>query len=80
MKFALNTLFFSFVFCACATNTQPYESVEKNQKFREVVAQEENGEYVLLSKGYTYFEESNPDSSEGTVVLVHGFSVPSYIW
>ena len=80
MKFALNTLFFGLVFCACTTNTQPYESVEKNQKFREVVAQEENGEYVLLSKGYTYFEEANPDSSEGTVVLVHGFSVPSYIW
>lgn len=80
MKFALNTLFFSLIFCACTTNTQPYESVEKNQKFREVVAQEENGEYVLLSKGYTYFEEANPESSEGTIVLVHGFSVPSYIW
>lgn len=80
MKHSLNTLFFSLVFCACTTNTQPYESVEKNQEFREAVMEEENGEYVLLSRGYTYYEEANPESSKGTILLVHGFSVPSYIW
>ena len=34
---------------------------------------------MQLSEGYTYFEEANSNSAIGNVVLVHGFSVPSYI-
>ena len=41
---------------------------------------ENNGDYVLLSKGYTYYEEANRESTKGNIILVHGFSVPSYIW
>jgi pimeloyl-ACP methyl ester carboxylesterase len=37
------------------------------------------GEFVTLSDGVTHYELSGP--SEGLpVVLVHGFSVPAYIW
>ena len=79
MKSFLKTILFSLVFCACTSSTQSYESVEKNQDFRDAVLQENNGDYVLLSKGYTYYEEANSESTKGNIILVHGFSVPSYI-
>ena len=37
------------------------------------------GKFVLLSNGVTHYELRGPDSG-ATVVLVHGFSVPYYIW
>ena len=80
MKLFLNTILFSLIFCACTSSTQSYESVEKNQDFRDAVLKENNGDYVLLSKGYTYYEEANRESTIGNIILVHGFSVPSYIW
>ena len=80
MKLFLNTILFSLIFCACTSSTQSYESVEKNQDFRDSVLIENNGDYVLLSKGYTYYEEANRESTIGNIILVHGFSVPSYIW
>ena len=80
MRSFLKTILFSLVFCACTSSTQSYESVEKNQDFRDEILQENNGDYVLLSKGYTYYEEANRESTKGNIILVHGFSVPSYIW
>ncbi len=80
MKLFLNTILFSLIFCACTSSTQSYESVEKNQDFRDAVLQENNGDYVLLSKGYTYYEEANRESTIGNIIFVDGFSVPSYIW
>ncbi|MEO7215595.1 alpha/beta hydrolase [Mucilaginibacter sp.] len=38
-----------------------------------------NGSYVELSGGVTHYELDGPDSGK-VVVLVHGFSVPYYIW
>ena len=38
-----------------------------------------SGKYILLSQGITHYEMEGADSAE-TVVLVHGFSVPYYIW
>jgi pimeloyl-ACP methyl ester carboxylesterase len=37
------------------------------------------GRFVALSRGITHYEVAGPDSGR-VVVLVHGFSVPSYIW
>ena len=37
------------------------------------------GEFVALSGGVTHYEEAGPDTGR-VVVLVHGFSVPAYIW
>lgn len=37
------------------------------------------GRFVQTSVGATHYELAGPDSGR-TVVLVHGFSVPSYIW
>ena len=80
MKLFLNSILLSLVFCACTTSTQSYESVDKNQDFRDAVLKENNGDYVLLGNGHTYYEEVNSESKEGNIILVHGFSVPSYIW
>ncbi|GIS56607.1 MAG: hypothetical protein CM1200mP1_05450 [Candidatus Neomarinimicrobiota bacterium] len=35
--------------------------------------------FSLLTHGYTYYEFDNLNNEE-IIVLVHGFSVPSYIW
>lgn len=37
------------------------------------------GQFVALSGGVTYYDISGPDTGR-VVVLVNGFSVPSYIW
>ncbi len=37
------------------------------------------GEYIELSQGVTHYQQANIDAKE-VVVLVHGFSVPYYIW
>lgn len=37
------------------------------------------GEFVELPSGVSHFEMLGPDTAQ-TVLLVHGFSVPSYIW
>lgn len=37
------------------------------------------GQFVALADGITHYDVSGPDSG-ARVVLVHGFSVPSYIW
>jgi pimeloyl-ACP methyl ester carboxylesterase len=37
------------------------------------------GSFIHLSDGFTHYELNNPDTEE-TVVLVHGFSVPSIIF
>ena len=41
------------------------------------------GDWVELSRGNIYFEWFKPDASmevKGTMVLVHGFSTPSFVW
>src|SRR5437868_7703120 len=38
-----------------------------------------SGKFVRLSDGFTHYELSGPDSGRA-IVLVHGFSVPYYIW
>ena len=64
---------------SCELPDSNYETVLKDESFRKEILKNNPGEYVKLSKGYTYFEEANSTSETGNVVLVHGFSVPSYI-
>ena len=52
------------------------EIIEKNQAFRSTV---KTGNFVKLSAGYTYYEFENHEA-DTLLVMVHGFSVPSYIW
>lgn len=57
-------------------STTDYETITKDEKFRSSI---KTGNFVKLSNGYTYYELNN-QSSDTLVVMVHGFSVPSYIW
>lgn len=81
----LKTNLFSFLFVlnllliSCESSSKNYETVVKDESFRKDVLKSNPGDYVKLTKGYTYFEDVNINSQIGNVVLVHGFSVPSYI-
>ncbi len=72
-------IFLAFIFLSCESPVDKYESVIKDESFRNNVLKNNPGEYVNLTNGFTYFEEVNVDSKKGTVVLVHGYSIPSYI-
>jgi len=54
----------------------------KNPEKRELTLaarEQAPGEFVSLSGGATYYEVAGPDTGR-VAILVHGFSVPSYIW
>ena len=51
------------------------ESLELN----ELDSEHLDGRFIELTEGRTYYELSGPIDG-GLIVLVHGFSIPSYIW
>ena len=53
-----------------------YETIAKDDAFRATI---KTGNFVKLTDGYTYYEYENKNA-DTLLVLVHGFSVPSYIW
>ena len=69
-------------FClSCSNEVKPkYEFILKNKSFIESVALEPNTGFINLSKGFTFYKHDNKDSSTVPIILIHGFSVPSYIW
>ena len=69
-----------FFFVSCSQRSSTYEKIEKNDTFFKSIADRLPGNFVLLSHGMTYYEEANSASDVGTLIFVHGFSVPSYIW
>ena len=58
----------------------PYESVSKDAAFRASIKLPDGAAFVSLSKGVTYYRLANGENCTTADVLVHGFSVPSYIW
>jgi pimeloyl-ACP methyl ester carboxylesterase len=58
----------------------PYESVTKDAAFRASLELPGGAAFVSLSDGVTYYRLANGESCTTADVLVHGFSVPSYIW
>lgn len=52
------------------------ETIVKDEAFRNTI---KTGSFTKLSEGYTYYEFENQDA-DTLLVMVHGFSVPSYIW
>ena len=67
-------ILFISIFISC--NNNKYEYIIKDENFRQSI---ESGNFIELSEGYTYFEVDNP-TSNNSLIFVHGFSVPSYIW
>lgn len=65
----------------CVSKPQPGnfsdpETIIKNSDFRSTIT---TGAFVRLTAGYTYYEFEN-QQADTLLVMVHGFSVPSYIW
>ena len=67
-----------FLFLSIAASAN-FETVIKDQKFRDNfnLSPEEN--FVDLVEGFTYFKTNISQECSEYYILVHGFSVPSYI-
>src|SRR5690349_21720301 len=52
---------------------------DETKELNDLTRQEASGSFIQLSDGVTHYELSNP-AAEPTVVLVHGFSVPYFIY
>jgi pimeloyl-ACP methyl ester carboxylesterase len=57
----------------------PFSYRDETKELNELTRKEASGSFIQLSDGFTHYELSNPDA-EHTVVLVHGFSVPYFIY
>lgn len=61
-------------------NQNYYEYIIKDKDFRDRTKDSLKGNYIELNSGHTYYEMSNNEYHGSALILVHGFSVPSYIW
>src|SRR5919206_4763669 len=52
---------------------------DETQELNELTRKEAPGSFIQLTDGVTHYELSNPERDE-TVVLIHGFSVPYFIY
>ena len=73
LKNLFSLIIISFLFSCSNPN---YEYVLKDDAFRKTI---KTGNFTELTNGFTYYEIHNR-FNENTLVFIHGFSVPSYIW
>ena len=73
LKNLFSLVIISFFFSCSNPN---YENVLKDDSFRKTI---NSGNFAELSNGFTYYNIDNR-FNENTLVFIHGFSVPSYIW
>lgn len=82
MKFLKNLLWFVVMLlilgAAAAYIIYDHYNTEKKELTYEL-RKNTNGSYIELSGGVTHYELDGPDTGK-VVVLLHGFSVPYYIW
>ncbi|MBT3321224.1 MAG: alpha/beta hydrolase [Anaerolineae bacterium] len=57
----------------------PFPYIHETQKITPSFRKERGGSFIALSNGYTHYELFGDENAE-TVVLVHGFTVPNFIW
>jgi pimeloyl-ACP methyl ester carboxylesterase len=70
-----------FICISCSTESKvEYEYLTKNKSFVENLNIESNSAFISLSDGFTFYSQDNEDVATTPVLLIHGFSVPSYIW
>ena len=76
----LFSIFLFILFFSCNESSKKYEYIIKDKAFVNGFNHTENSNIVQLSNGFTYYKLDNEETNTIPVVLVHGFSVPSYIW
>jgi pimeloyl-ACP methyl ester carboxylesterase len=52
---------------------------DETRELNELTRREARGSFIQLSDGFTHYELGNPEANE-SVLLVHGFSVPYFIY
>jgi len=57
----------------------PFPYINETKNITNSVRQSVDGDFALLSDGYTHYKLKGDQNAE-TVILVHGFSVPYFIW
>jgi pimeloyl-ACP methyl ester carboxylesterase len=57
----------------------PFSYRDETKELNELTRKESSGSFIQLPDGFTHYELNNTDK-ENTVVLVHGFSVPYFIF
>lgn len=67
-------------FIAPAMGDEHFESVVKDAAFRASVDLASDAAFIELTNGFTYYRMTDRSGCDTPDVLVHGFSVPSYIW
>ena len=67
-------------FIAPAMGDEHFESVVKDAAFRASIDLAPDAAFIELSNGFTYYRMTDRSDCDTPDVLVHGFSVPSYIW
>ncbi len=74
------TVWIAVVVCAVVCIAIPFVLEHmKTQRLDERARKNAPGRFVELSAGFTHYELTGPPDA-GTVVLVHGFSIPLCIW
>ncbi|TFF33746.1 alpha/beta fold hydrolase [Mucilaginibacter psychrotolerans] len=82
MKFLKRTITFLLVLIIFGAAAVAILYFTKNKETKEItynLRKNTNGSYLELSGGITHYELDGPDSGK-VVVMIHGFSVPYYIW
>ena len=76
--YLIGLAFFCF---SCSNEVNPkYEYLVKDESFVKNFDLNSDSGFVKLIDGFTFYNERNRTSESPTIILVHGFSVPSYIW
>ena len=71
---------FLFLFIVSCSQNNKYEYVLKEDNFKYNFKLNKGQSFVDLEEGFTFYNAANQNSQKTPVVLIHGFSVPSYIW
>jgi pimeloyl-ACP methyl ester carboxylesterase len=79
----LKLIFITIIFLLVASAIYLTVTYNIQDKEKKVLTDNErkgtSGQYIKLSQGITHYQIGGPDTGR-TVILVHGFSVPYFIW
>ena len=79
----LKVIFTTILFLAILTSIYFVIMYKKSDMEKKELTDEDRagttGKYIKLSQGVTHYEIAGPDTGQ-VVILVHGFSVPYFIW
>ena len=69
-----------FLFIVSCYQNNKYEHILKEDNFKYNFKLNKGQSFVDLEEGFTFYNTANQNFQKMPVVLIHGFSVPSYIW